>query len=225
LLFARSIILVEGTSEAVLLPVFAKYSTFSFPSEKTWVRQFLGVTIVAVGSVDFSPYITLLLKKNAEGNRLADNLIILTDGDPDLDSEDEDIDTSIANRADTLDALATSLDAAANLKVFSSQFTLEADFLLDSGNHSVLQTIFNKQHPRSSQQWSDIISDTSPAQFFYRKLRKNRKYLKKGEFAHDLAKQIEDGESFTCPTYIKDAIKAAVNYSSESQDAQPPVHS
>lgn len=60
MLFARHrIILVEGVAEAVLLPVLARKLVLSDDAEKR--RQFRAVTIVNVGSVDFEPYIRLLL--------------------------------------------------------------------------------------------------------------------------------------------------------------------
>ncbi len=46
-------------------------------------RAFRGTSVINVGSVDFSPYIRLLLT-TIEGARLADQLIVITDADPAL---------------------------------------------------------------------------------------------------------------------------------------------
>lgn len=41
---------------------------------------------------------------------------------------------------------------------------------------------------------------------FYLKLRKHKKFIGKGEFAHDVALAIENGETFEAPQYLADAI-------------------
>jgi putative ATP-dependent endonuclease of OLD family len=173
--------LIEGTAEAVLLPVLAKNTVFdgSMQNSAHWKQQFLGVTIVAVGSVDFTPYIKLLLKKNSEGVRLIDKLIVITDGDPEYTEDTDSIDEGISNRIDSLVDLGTMLDATDSLHIFSSTYTLEADFLIATENRPTFKQAFDKQHTRSATQWNEIITDGNPAEFFYKKLRKNRKYLKK----------------------------------------------
>lgn len=85
LLFGRKVILVEGIAEAVLLPVLAKHCIFEGDSEEArrGRRAFRGISIINVGSVDFTPYIKLLLGK-VNGHRLVDRLVVITDTDPDL---------------------------------------------------------------------------------------------------------------------------------------------
>jgi hypothetical protein len=65
LLFGTRVILVEGVSEAVLLPVLGKklYSGKEADSIRRR-RAISGLTIVNIGSVDFEPYINLLLGKH-----------------------------------------------------------------------------------------------------------------------------------------------------------------
>ncbi|MER6284439.1 ATP-dependent nuclease [Streptomyces sviceus] len=82
LLFARRVILVEGIAEAVLLPVIARHCVFKGDDQAKQRRDFHGVTIINVGSVDFAPYITLLLSE-INGCRLLDQLTVVTDRDPD----------------------------------------------------------------------------------------------------------------------------------------------
>ncbi|WP_386337724.1 ATP-dependent nuclease [Streptomyces xiangluensis] len=82
LLFARRVILVEGIAEAVLLPVIARHCVFKGEELAKQRRDFHGVTIINVGSVDFAPYITLLLS-TVNGCRLLDQLTVVTDRDPD----------------------------------------------------------------------------------------------------------------------------------------------
>jgi len=39
----------------------------------------------------------------------------------------------------------------------------------------------------------------------------NSAFIAKGQFAHDLALSIENGDTFECPTYLADAIAAALD--------------
>ncbi|WP_254623008.1 ATP-dependent nuclease [Rhodococcus sp. W8901] len=90
LLFARSVVLVEGIAEAVLVPVLARHCVFngSTQSEQQLRRAFRGVSVVNVGSVDFKPYIKLLMQE-VNGSRLADRLVVVTDADPALTPEEK----------------------------------------------------------------------------------------------------------------------------------------
>ena len=83
MLFARRIILVEGIAEAVLLPVLARQLRVP-RADRAKRRKFHAVTIVNVGSVDFEPYIRLLLGP-VDGLSVMDHLVVITDSDPDLD--------------------------------------------------------------------------------------------------------------------------------------------
>ena len=102
MLFAQRIILVEGIAEAVLLPVLAR--TLVFADDRAKRRDFHAVTIVNVGSVDFEPYIRLLLGP-VDGLTVIDHLVVITDGDPDPDPPSSD-DSRAFNRADHLRSLA-----------------------------------------------------------------------------------------------------------------------
>lgn len=65
--------------------MIARYCVFGDDQDPDHVgqrRAFHGVTIVNVGSVDFAPYITLLLS-SVNGCRLLDRLMVVTDRDPD----------------------------------------------------------------------------------------------------------------------------------------------
>lgn len=85
LLFARRAVLVEGISEAVLLPVLARKCVVGGKTKEHEVarRVFAGVSLINLGSVDFKPYMKLLLAK-VGGQRLVDSLCVVTDADPAL---------------------------------------------------------------------------------------------------------------------------------------------
>ncbi|WP_341229364.1 ATP-dependent nuclease [Nocardioides salarius] len=84
LLFARRAVLVEGIAEAVLLPVLARKCVFGDAQGDIAARRaFAGVSLINVGSVDFKPYIKLLLTP-IDGQRLVESLCVVTDADPAL---------------------------------------------------------------------------------------------------------------------------------------------
>jgi putative ATP-dependent endonuclease of the OLD family len=231
LLFTRRAILVEGIAEAVLLPALARHVVFAGTEELDLQgrRAFRGTSVINVGSVDFSPYIRLLLT-SANGARLADQLIVITDGDPPLPgdpqqspcpaaddgrgagpdaSPDEaaDKDSTAYNRASELRALGDVLGAGDALYLAEAPHTLEADLLVPgSGNHAVLGHALLLQRPRSARQWQAITADPDPAQAMYVKLRSTRGWISKGQFAHDIASLIRGGDSFACPRYLDAAI-------------------
>src|SRR6266568_318421 len=99
MLFARRIVLVEGIAEAVLLPVLARRLVFS--GDRARQRDFHAVTIVNVGSVDFEPYVRLLLGP-VGGLTVVDKLVVITDGDPVLGPDPDGDDSAAFNRADHL---------------------------------------------------------------------------------------------------------------------------
>ena len=208
MLFARhQIILVEGVAEAVLLPVLARRLVFAGDADKR--RQFHAVTIVNVGSVDFEPYLRLLLG-TVDGLRMVDSLVIVTDADPALDPGDESDDSAVQNRALQLGEIAAELGAAAQLTVAEATYTLEADLLTEPANAAVVRTAYLRQHPRSAAKWDEIATAANPAEALYRKLRTDKKFISKGEFAHDVAVAVQDGEPFVVPGYLREAITGAL---------------
>jgi putative ATP-dependent endonuclease of OLD family len=202
ILFARRIILVEGIAEAVLLPVLARELVFR--GDVARQREFHAVTIVNVGSVDFAPYIQLLLG-SIDGLTVVEHLVVITDGDPKLDQSDDD-ESEAANRKDKLAALAAELRASQRLTIAEATYTLEADLLAKADNEPVLKTAYVQQHRLSENKWDAISGATDPAKELYRALRKDKKFISKGEFAHDIALAIRDGQRFVVPRYLRDAI-------------------
>lgn len=76
LIFARSVILVEGVTEKFLLPVFAQSMGIDF--------DHLGISVISVEGVDFLPYIKLVSAHN-----LNIPFAVLTDSDEASESEEE----------------------------------------------------------------------------------------------------------------------------------------
>jgi len=207
-LFAQRIILVEGIAEAVLLPVLARKLTFAKNPAK-W-REFHAVTIVNVGSVDFAPYIKLLLGP-VNGLTAIDHLVVITDGDPDPKVAEASDDSTVRNRAAKLARIAQKLGAGRRLTVTEATYTLEADLLAERVNAPVLQAAYLSQHPRSQAKWQRIAGAADPARALYQELCKEKDFISKGEFAHDVALAVRDGAAFVVPAYLQAAIKASLN--------------
>lgn len=238
LLFTQRAILVEGVSEAVLLPALARHCVFAGDDEADaqGLRGFRGTSVINVGSVDFSPYIRLLLSE-VNGVRLVDQLVVITDCDPPLpapksvdsgsdesqgggdsasggsSSEDAEADDErvVYNRSDELRALGEELNAGEALYLAEAPHTLEADLLVDgTDNHVVLGAALKLQRPRSARLWLTIVESSDPARAMYVKLRTTKKWISKGQFAHDVALSISQDVGFTCPEYLEVAIRRVV---------------
>ena len=87
LLFGGRVLLVEGIAEALLLPAIAKHHVLKNDPEK--LRIFRSVVFVPIDGVDFAPYVRLLLTC-VNGARIAERVVVLTDGDKGLDVDEED---------------------------------------------------------------------------------------------------------------------------------------
>lgn len=214
LLFARNVILVEGIAEAVLLPILAEQCVFQSDANKR--RRFRGVSIVEIGGVDFVPYVTLLLQSK-NGGRLIDKLFIVTDGDPGSNNDDsmrseEPNPDPVPTRRHRIEEIAAELGAGDSLVVAESRLTLEADLLGSCGmNAEVLQTAFLTQKPRSGKARSAIVESGDPGMALYQRLRSTPHFLRKGEFAQDVAQLIDSGRPFVCPDYLRYIIERSVD--------------
>lgn len=83
LLFARTVILVEGIAEALVLPALARHCVLGGEGDRDFLRRFQAMSLISVDGVDFEPYIRLLLGR-VRGHSVLDRLIVITDGDPQL---------------------------------------------------------------------------------------------------------------------------------------------
>ncbi len=225
LLFARNVILVEGISEMVIIPAMVKH-ILKGDANADRRRRFRGVSLINVGSVDFEPYLKLLLQK-VDGNSLVDRLVAVTDRDPKLpgekdqaagtketdDDEDDALEPVIYNRAADLNAVALSIGASEILHVAEAPHTLEADLLEPvATNLATFQKAFvsQKTSAKSLRVLTEIAQSDAPALGFYTKLRKVKKYISKGQFAHDFATHLENSADYQCPDYLVKAIRFSI---------------
>ena len=202
LLFGGRVLLVEGIAEALLLPVIAKhYVLKDRPAE---FRVFRSAVFVPIDGVDFAPYAKALLSPY-EGVRIADRLVIVTDGDKHTVEEGEDVPGD--KRKTDLNALATEKSATGILDVYVNTYSLETE-LVAAGNAACMKAVYLALHPRSEDKWNDAVAKEGVARA--EAIQDLFKNTPKGDFAQLLADKVAESDSFIVPGYIRDAIEALV---------------
>ena len=193
ILFGPRILLVEGLSEALLLPVLAEHVIH----EASGLSRFRALALCPIDGVDFEPYVRLLLSPY-EGRTVAERVVVITDTDP----------KAPGDRPQALRELAAELGASARLTVTAARVSLEAD-LYDAGNAHILHQAFLDQRPRSQQHIDRLISvgDEDRGTAFSELIRDTQ--VSKGELAQFVAARIEERVDFQIPGYLRCAITAA----------------
>ncbi|MEJ4093286.1 ATP-dependent nuclease [Corynebacterium accolens] len=204
LLFARRVILVEGISEAVLLPAIAERF---LDNESDRLRKFKACTTIIVGSVDFEPYIKLLTHSSPNQQSIVEKLVLLTDQDPNM--------CGAANST----ARGPAFEDNDRFCRVVSPYTLEVSLLGDENeNIDLLKEAYLQQHSRSGDKWDKINDSENPQRTMYRMMGQNQSAdeflnIQKGQFAHDLAILLRewkpDGSfknEFECPEQLAQLI-------------------
>jgi putative ATP-dependent endonuclease of OLD family len=202
LLFGGRVLLAEGIAEALLLPVIAKKIVLKDDLEK--LRLFRSAVFVPIDGVDFEPYTKLLLFPY-EDMRIADLLVILTDGDG--GEVAAGVEFPGVGRKRKLEAVGAGLGAADLLNVVINDYSLEAE-LVRAGNADLLKQVYLILHPRSGDKWDADVAQADAAQAVA--IQKLFETTRKGDFAQLLAEEINAGKAFTVPPYLKRAIEALV---------------
>lgn len=189
LFFSNGVILVEGISEALLLPVFSRIMGDEYDIEKK------GVEIVNVNGVAFEHFGKLFNSDN-NSNRLSCRCTILTDDDRPGNEE-------ISSRAEKAKELEKGL-----LRVSLAEKTFEYELFKAGSNSKTLLEIFKSMHPIAAKKINPCASIEEQADSFLEKLTANKA---KSELSHNLAvklaEDVEARKNFTVPEYIKAAIK------------------
>lgn len=202
LLFGGRVLLVEGIAEALLLPVIAK--EYVLKDKQDSLRIFRSAVFVPIDGTDFMPYAKILLTP-FNGTRIADRLVIVTDGDKTAAGEGQDLPGN--RRKIDLEALAATAGASSLLDVVVNTYSLEPE-LVGAGNAALLKTVYLALHPQSEAKWDAATNNTGDEQA--RAIQDLFKNTRKGDFAHMLADKIAQGETFNVPPYIRQAIEALV---------------
>lgn len=203
LLFGGRALLVEGIAEALLLPVISRKYVLNGDTDK--LRVFRSAVFVPIDGVDFEPYVKLLLT-SCKGSRIADRVVVITDGDGwDLKAGEQ---SAGARRKSSLDAFAAKEGASAMLDVSVNEFSLESEFVL-AGNETLLKDIYLKFHSRSEAKWAGAMA-ASTKEGKASEIQKLFRDTPKGDFAQILAEAIDKSTDFKVPQYLSAAIKALV---------------
>jgi putative ATP-dependent endonuclease of OLD family len=193
LFFANGVLLVEGISEALLLPMFSRMMGPEYDLDKA------GVEIVNVNGVAFEHF-GKLFNDSEQDRRLAARCAIITDDDCGDLTDDEN------PRAQNALAL-----QSGSLKVFLSTVTFEYELFLQGNNRDILLGIFGELKPKATR--NIVPGDTleSHGRAFVKKVADNKA---KSELAHRLAVELEltdaTRNAFIIPEYIKNAIRWVV---------------
>ncbi len=199
LLFGGRVLLVEGIAEALLLPVIAKL--FVLKNQPERLRLFRSAVFVPIDGVDFTPYIKLLLIAY-DGVRIADRVVVITDGDKGKVGFSEV--PPGKRRKKALDDLAQELGATTHLDIFVNEFSLEPE-LVATGNGELMKKIFLKLHPQSESKWDAAVAPSGDDQA--KEIQKIFDDVRKGDYAQLLADALQkDNQEFKVPAYLTKAI-------------------
>lgn len=195
LFFARRILMVEGISEALLLPVLARIAGGNLKDSS--------VTVLNADGINFNAFIPLF-----GSGRLGLSVAILTDGDD-------------ADRTGTASATAIGLKAKEaeipNLRVEFGEITFEHELARSAALLPFMLTAFRTLHPVLGADLDTRISvlgtDDEKADAFLNEFLRSK--TSKGEFAQELAGLLDEefcnpkGNAFPddcVPKYIRGAL-------------------
>lgn len=180
LFFATGVLLVEGISEAIIIPILAK----KFLTEKIDLCK-SGIELVNIGGVAFNHF-GLLFNNDDEEKRLLSKCAIITDSDPK--------NGGISDRAQK----AKNIEKH-NLKVCLAPHTFEYDLFEQSEcNKTIMREVYRNLHSQTDDLRGDFNVST-----LMEKLKSNKD---KAEFALQLYDRLEKEKAFDVPNYIKEAI-------------------
>lgn len=192
LFFARGVILVEGISEALLLPAFARLLRPEYDLEEN------AVEVVSVGGTAFEPF-ACIFNSNDAGKRLNVRCAIVTDDDRSRGAATGQ--AEISSRAEKALGLQGGL-----LRTFLAENTLEYELYLS--NEILVREAYHELHPKARIDFDGHVA--AKAKQFADKMKRDGD---KAQFAQLVAEKIKQDESFAhfaVPDYMKKAVEWAV---------------
>ncbi len=198
LFFAKGIILVEGISEALLLPIFSKFIGYDL------MRH--GIEIVNVNGTSFNHFINLFIAKDQERKKsLNSYCAVLTDNDQHRYSGNK------SDRARNVEEICENVDKVL-CRLAQNTFEYEL-FVASEFNARLIRFIYEKMHTKTKLKRSGTLEEKAVE--FLNELDKKKD---KAEFAHNMAILLEKIYPIKClinefkvPSYIEIAIKWVVN--------------
>ncbi|SPT51289.1 recombination protein F [Actinomadura madurae] len=195
LVFGPRVMLVEGISEAILLPVFAQ----QLLDDPRNLRRFTGAALIPIDGVDFEPYLRLLLTVGPGGTRIAQRVAVITDGDFGKCARPKDLTDLIA-----------SLGAGSDARVFANHTSLEPELLLTSSkNEDLIRQAWREMRPRAWQEdWQKIDGADAEQRAQTFKEQGDAARIRKGDFAQELlAVAVDAKQPLDVPGYLADALR------------------
>ena len=202
LLFGGRVLLVEGIAEALLLPVIAKHHVLK--NRAADLRIFRSAVFVPIDGVDFGPYVKAL-SSPFNGVRIADRLVIITDGDRHTAYEGKD--SPGEKRKSDLSTLAEDISATKILDVYVNTYSLETE-LIAAGNAECMKGVYLQLHPHSEAKWDVAVSKDGDDRA--KSIQELFKTTPKGDFAQILAEKVASSQRFSVPGYIEEAIESLI---------------
>jgi putative ATP-dependent endonuclease of OLD family len=216
MLYASRTLLVEGLSEALLLPAMADL-VLAAPQEadakqketaQEALDRFHGSTLVLVDGVDFDPYLKVLLTP-VNGVRIGQRVAVITDTDTATEGEEP-------SRVEKARTLAHQVGAGAEvINIFLAQYTFEPTLMCPE-NLELLHEAFKDCAPNSEHRWRPIVdAEVAHRPELFRLLFVPKKKdpaasgtpISKAEFAHALADRLVPGCGFVVPDNLIRAIR------------------
>jgi len=143
----------------------------------------------------------LLLTEYA-GARIADRVVVVTDGDNGI--VDAKGGTLGQNRKEALEKTASDLNATDWLNVVINDYSLEPA-LVAAGNGELMKQLYLELHPKSEEKWDAAVALNGSGQA--EAIQQIFKDVRKGDYAQLLAEAIQkDGQAFNVPAYLEMAI-------------------
>jgi putative ATP-dependent endonuclease of OLD family len=191
LFFAKSVILVEGISESLLLPYFARTLGPDIELDQC------GAEVVNIGGVAFEPFARLFNSTN-DDKRLGARCAVITDDDRTVSATDGS--EAISSRAANAKELEGGL-----VRVVLARRTFEYELFLS--NEELAITTYKELHPQTNLDFSG--SPEEKAEAFAQKIHQNRD---KAIFAQTLAAKVQRNDSLrlNVPSYIEKALRWAI---------------
>jgi putative ATP-dependent endonuclease of OLD family len=190
LFFSNGVILVEGISEALLMPIFSKIMGDRYDIEKG------GIELVNLNGIAFEHFANLF-NNDDELKRLKTRCAVITDDDRSLATDE------ISSRA----AIAKLLEKN-NLKVSLAEVTFEFELFITGNNKDIMLSIFAEMHPIAASRIQVNDDIKLYANNFLEKVISNKA---KSEFSHRLSLKLSEDttarQNFSVPSYIQDAVK------------------
>ncbi|GAB4312741.1 MAG: ATP-dependent endonuclease [Methanobacteriaceae archaeon] len=191
LFFANGVILVEGISEALLVPIFSRILGEEYDIERN------GIEVVNINGVAFEHFAKLFNSESEIG--LKCKCAIVTDDDEGKKGAEQ--------RVEDIKALESN-----NLKPKFAQNTFENELFINNSDNECLLDIIKGLHPMKFKEINDSGKEINERGKILVETLSNAR--NKSEFAYLLAIELEKDENFhnfTVPPYIEEAIRFVVD--------------